>query len=350
MSPGVSFVIPVHNGETWLETVVDAVLAMADGRPMEVIAVDDGSRDRSRAILQRYAAAGKVVLIEGEGRGAAAAINIGVRRASHPIICQVDQDVILHPGWLSKLTAELERPDVAAAQGYYLSPSNASIWSRVMGLDLQQRYSQLDKRHVDHVCTGNTAYRAIALTAAGLFDEDLGYGYDNDISYRLVRAGHRLVIREDATATHEWRDDIVGFVRQQYGFGYGRIDLVFKHRGRRMAGDDVSRLHMMLHAPLMAVAIASLGVAAILALVGMPWIVPTSIAVALIALLAVERFVAGVRAAAKFHDRSGLMFVPVHMVRDLAWASAIAVWLVRRMRGRSSRPSHSMHPREAKTS
>jgi hypothetical protein len=117
-----------------------------------------------------------------------------------------------------------------------------------------------------------------------------------------------------------------------------------------MLGDDVSRLHMMLHAPLMAVAIASLGVAAILAILGMPWIVPLSIAVALIALLAVERVVAGVRAAAKFHDRSGLLFVPVHMVRDLAWAAAIAVWLLRRMMGRSSRPAHSMHPREAKTS
>jgi cellulose synthase/poly-beta-1,6-N-acetylglucosamine synthase-like glycosyltransferase len=300
--------------------------------------------------VKGYATAGKIVSVAGEGRGAAAAINTGIRQATQPIICQVDQDVILHPGWLAKLAAELEQPDVAAAQGYYVSPANGSIWSRVMGLDLQQRYGQLDRLRVDHVCTGNTAYRASALAAVGLFDEDLGYGYDNDISYRLVHAGHRLVIREDATSTHEWRDDALGYIRQQYGFGYGRIDLVFKHRGRRVAGDDVSRLHMMLHAPLMAVAVAGLGVAAIFAMMAMAWIVPVTIAVGLIALVAVERAVAGVRAAAAFHDRSGLLFAPVHMVRDLAWAAAIAVWLVRRMRGRSSRPSHSMHPREAKTS
>jgi len=349
MTPGVSFVIPVYNGETWLVRTLDAILAQADGRPFEIIAVDDGSRDSSREILARYADAGHVTVLAGEGRGAAAAINTGIRDAAHPIICQVDQDVILHPGWLTKLTAELEQPDVAAAQGYYVSPANASMWSRVMSLDLQQRYSQLDQARVDHVCTGNTAYRTSALVAVGLFDEDLGYGYDNDISYRLVHAGHRLVINESATSTHEWRDNALGYLRQQYGFGYGRIDLVFKHR-RRMAGDDVSRLHMMLHAPLMAAAVGSLGVAAILAVIGMTWMVPVSIGVALISLLAGERAVAGIRAAARFHDRSGLLFAPVLMVRDLAWAAAIAVWLLRRMRGRSSRPAHSMHPREAKTS
>src|SRR5262249_27088827 len=156
------------------------------GQPLEIVVVDDGSQDRSRAILERYVGQYNIRVVDGERRGAAAAINLGIRHATQPIICQIDQDVILHPGWLSKLTQELAQADVAAAQGYYLSPKHASVWSRVMGLDLQQRYSQLDRSKVDHVCTGNTAYRASALVAVGLFDEDLGYGYDNDISYRLV--------------------------------------------------------------------------------------------------------------------------------------------------------------------
>src|SRR5678816_1794665 len=129
LTPGVSFVIPIYNGETWLVRTLDAILAQADGRPQEVIAVDDGSRDGSREILARYAKAGTITVLDGEGRGAAAAINTGIRHASHPIICQVDQDVVLHTGWMTKLAAELERPDVAAAQGYYVSPANASTVS-----------------------------------------------------------------------------------------------------------------------------------------------------------------------------------------------------------------------------
>jgi glycosyltransferase involved in cell wall biosynthesis len=345
---GATFVVPVHNGASWIERVLDAIFAQADGRPMEVIVVDDGSRDRTREILSRYAAKHSVVVMNGERRGAAAAINHGIRHASHPIVFQVDQDVIVHPGWMARLSSALGPADVAAAQGYYVSPAKASIWSRVMGLDLQQRYARIQDRHVDHVCTGNTAYRVSALAAVGLFDEDLGYGYDNDISYRLEQAGHRLVICQDATSTHEWRDDFRGYIRQQYGFGYGRIDLVFKHRGR-MSGDDVSPLDMMLHAPLMALAVLAGAAAAVLAVAGYSWTWAAWLSSAIILALAAERVIAGLRATARFRSPVGLLFAPTHLVRDLAWTAAIAAWVWRRVRGQVSRPRDSMHPRAAKT-
>src|SRR4051812_34305614 len=112
---GVSFVVPVHNGEVWLERMLSAIGSQADGRPMEIIVVEDRSRDGSRRILERQVRAGKIRLVDGEGRGAAAALNVGVRHARYPIVCQVDQDVILHPGWLAELTRQLEESDVAAA-------------------------------------------------------------------------------------------------------------------------------------------------------------------------------------------------------------------------------------------
>ena len=53
-----------------------------------------------------------------------------------------------------------------------------------MGLDVAPRYRQIQNAgDVDHVCTGNTAYRDTVATV-GLLDETLGYGYDN-FSYRL---------------------------------------------------------------------------------------------------------------------------------------------------------------------
>jgi cellulose synthase/poly-beta-1,6-N-acetylglucosamine synthase-like glycosyltransferase len=347
---GISFVVPVRNGEASLERMLAAVLAQRDGRDVEIIAVDDGSRDRSRAILDSHAGAGRIKVVDGGGEGAAAAINRGIRHAAYPIICQVDQDVILHPAWLARLSAALEVEDVAAAQGYYVAPGDGSIWSRVMGLDLEQRYSQIrNLQSVNHVCTGNVVYRASALAHIGLLDEDLGYGYDNDVSYRLVQAGYRLVICPQATSTHEWRDDLWGYVRQQYGFGYGRLDLIAKHR-RRFAGDDVSRLQMIVHAPIMALAVVGLVAAAILKLVGYASVPVLAVSAGLIGLLAAERFAAGILAIRRFGKGTGLLFPVVHLVRDLAWTAAIAVWVCRRLRGRSARPAHSMRPREAKTS
>lgn len=343
---GVSVVIPVHNGAEHLDAVLASVDAQRDGRPLEIIAVDDGSRDESGAILARWQHTASITVIPGPGRGAAAALNEGIRNATFAVICQVDQDVVLAPGWMGHLVEALDDPGIAAAQGYYVTPRDGSIWARVMGLDLEDRYRALGERDVDHVCTGNTAYRAEALREVGLFDEALGYGYDNDMSYRLKAAGHRLVIRPRARSVHRWRDGLRGFLRQQYGFGYGRLDLVAKHRGSRVRGDDVSGLVMMLHAPLMAAAVALLALTPLFGLAGLA-AEAALLAVVIVATLALERAIAGVRAALAFRDPAGLLFVPLHLARDLAWTAAIVVWTVRRLRGVGSRPADSMRPRSA---
>ena len=343
---GVSFVVPVRNGEAWLDATLRAIVSQADGRPMEVIAVDDGSADGSARILAEYTARGSVRVVAGRGRGAAAAVNLGLAHARYATICQVDQDVVLEPGWMARLTAALGDPGVGAAQGYYVTPRSAGVWARVAGLDLEQRYARIAGSLVDHVCTGNTVYRAHALRGVGGLDERLGYGYDNDLSYRLLAAGHRLVFCRDARAVHCWRDSVRGYLRQQYGLAYGRFDVVAKHP-RRLAGDDVSGPGMLLHVVGMTVALPAVGVGSALALAGETtgtWLLRGGLAI--LAALLLERTLAGVQAASRFRDVAGLLFPIAHLLRDVAWATALVRWLGRRLIGRPARPEHSMVARE----
>jgi glycosyltransferase involved in cell wall biosynthesis len=344
-APGVTFVIPVHNGARWLDQVLTAVWAQDYAGRTEAIAVEDGSTDGSRGILARHAANGRLTIVDGPRRGATAALNAGIAAAAQPLIAQIDQDVIIERDWLARLAAELETdPAVAAAQGHYVEAPGAGLWSRVMALDLRARYRALRSTRPDHVCTGNSVYRATALRAAGLFDEDMGYGYDNDMSYRLIGAGYRLAHVAAARSAHHWREGLVAYARQQYGFGYGRLDLIAKHR-HRSAGDDVSPFSMMLHGPAMALAIALSLVAAALAAVGLPAALPAWAAGLLLSLIVLERFAAGVAATVRFRNPAGLWFAPAHVVRDGAWVAAMAVWSLRRLLGRRARPAHSMRPR-----
>jgi hypothetical protein len=254
--------------------------------------------------------------------------------------------VVIDAGWLDELVAALEDPSVAAAQGHYVARVNADVWSRVMALDLRQRYSHLHARDTNHVCTGNSLYRKAALEEIGLFDEGLGYGYDNDVSYRLVERSHRLVLRPQATSVHHWREGMLDYARQQYGFGYGRLDLVGKHRSR-VTGDDVSPLVMMAHAPAMLLGIGLLAASMVLGSAGGSGRGVALSGGAVLGVLVLERLIAGLVACVRFRDRAGLWFVPVHMVRDTAWAAAITMWLVRRVLRRPLRPAHSMADRPA---
>jgi glycosyltransferase involved in cell wall biosynthesis len=338
---GVTFVIPVLNGARTLTRCLSSIVAQRDERPFEILVIDDGSVDRSLQVLARMHREGILRLIHGEGRGAAAAINTGIHAATHPIICQIDQDVILQPGWLAHVLQHLHDSDIAAVQGHYVTAPGAGFWARATGRDLEHRYSRIHGPLVDHVCTGNTAYRARALHHVGLLDERLGYGYDNDLSYRLQKAGYRLAFCRAAISVHMWREGIRGFLRQQFGVGYGRLDVIARHPGR-VSGDDVSGAMMILHAPAMLVALTAIAVAAAVAFAGgswMPWLLAAfAITVALLA----ERSGAGVQAWQRTGDRTALAFGVTHLVRDIAWATAIVAWFARAILRRERGPAHSM--------
>ncbi len=172
----------------------------------------------------------------------------------------------------------------------------------------------------------------------GLFDESFGYGYDNDLSYRLIAAGYRLTFCRAARSVHTWREGLGGYVVQQYGFGYGRIDLVSKHPAR-FHGDTVSRTGMMSHPVLMSLAIVGLAIAAAMAITTGPWRAVAAAAALLLAGLTIERCAAGIAAARRFRTMTPLVFPVLHLIRDLAWVTAIVVWLLRRVSGRPSKPS-----------
>ena len=90
----VSVVIPVHNAERYVEAALKSVFAQSYPHT-EIIAVDDGSSDRSVDVLERYA--DRVVLVRQPQSGTAAARNRGVREARGKWIAFLDADDLWSP-------------------------------------------------------------------------------------------------------------------------------------------------------------------------------------------------------------------------------------------------------------
>lgn len=88
----VSVIIPLYNGEKYIEDTVGSVLH-ADYKNMEVIIVDDGSTDNSYGICERLRQRDdRIVLHRKENGGVASARNQGVSMASGNYLCFCDQD------------------------------------------------------------------------------------------------------------------------------------------------------------------------------------------------------------------------------------------------------------------
>ncbi|HEX6511295.1 MAG TPA: glycosyltransferase, partial [Chloroflexota bacterium] len=167
-SDAVSVIIPAHNAEATLADCLDAVMAQqAPGLTLEVLVVDDRSTDGTRSVACRPG----VRLLDGSGRGPAAARNLGARSASGSILVFLDADTRPKPGWLNELLTPLVDPEVAAVKGAYDSDQRGLL-ARFAQLEFEYKYARLERaQRVDFVDTGTAAFRRDAFERIGGFDE-----------------------------------------------------------------------------------------------------------------------------------------------------------------------------------
>ncbi len=98
-APLVSVVMPAYNVAWCIGRAVDSVLAQ-DFRSRELIVVNDGSTDGTRAVLERYGAA--ITVIDQENQGMSAARNVAIRRARGTYVAFLDADDWWLPGKLRR--------------------------------------------------------------------------------------------------------------------------------------------------------------------------------------------------------------------------------------------------------
>lgn len=114
---GVSFITTVYNKTAFLPRVVDALARQSGPFVREFVFVDDGSTDGSASLIAQLTEGWRdpVVILRQPNRGASAATNAGVARASQPWLKLVDGDDLLVPGataWLLD-AATAQRQDFA---------------------------------------------------------------------------------------------------------------------------------------------------------------------------------------------------------------------------------------------
>lgn len=112
MPPAVTVVVPVYNGERFLDETIRSVLAQTY-EDWELLVVDDGSTDGSVAIARQHAdvSGGRVRCLEHPGhsnRGVSASRNLGLHHARGPYLALLDQDDVWAPGKLAEQVALME--------------------------------------------------------------------------------------------------------------------------------------------------------------------------------------------------------------------------------------------------
>jgi GT2 family glycosyltransferase len=226
----VSVVICTRDRPRLLRETIDSILD-ADDVPHEIVVVDQSRTSGDIGDRPSGRRGCEITFVAAEPRGLGQARNEGAATARHDVVVFVDDDMLAHARWLSELVGALRASAPRAVVTGAVEAAAAESWrgftpstqAHEPGAVFEGRLER------DVLAGGHMAIERSALEELGGFDPRFGAGAaypaadDNDLGFRLLERGYRIVYVADAILYHRawragWRYPLV---RWRYGRGKG---------------------------------------------------------------------------------------------------------------------------------
>lgn len=217
----VAVIIPVYNAEATIDETLASVRAQTHAN-LEIVVVDDGSRDASAGIVEAHAAADpRIRFIRQPNAGVAAARNRGIAESSSPFIAPVDADDLWHPDKIARqMTRMRDDPSIGLVYCWF---AIIDADSRVVFHD---RRSDAEGDVLEAMLLRNVVgngscalMRRAAVESAGGYDPSLrarrAQGCEDYKLYFSIAEHHRFaLVRDILVGYRELADNMSGDFRQ----------------------------------------------------------------------------------------------------------------------------------------
>ncbi|MBN1405136.1 MAG: glycosyltransferase [Candidatus Omnitrophica bacterium] len=193
MNPLISVIIPFYNNVNYISQALDSVINQTY-KNFEIIAVDDGSIDDTKYIVQKNIKKypEKIKYLYQTNSGSAAARNKGIAEAKGELIAFLDSDDTWLPGNLARQTELLDKtPAVSLVHSDF-------IYFNDQGIERKSEYSKNIKKHFsgdifyylfreNFISTSTVVVRKDVFEKSGLFDEEFRMSQDYDLWLRITK-------------------------------------------------------------------------------------------------------------------------------------------------------------------
>jgi succinoglycan biosynthesis protein ExoA len=237
--PSVDVLMSTLNEEAYIGRCLTEVLEQ-DYEPslVRVILVDGGSTDSTVALAHSIAREDErlTVIADGKRRNLPAALNLALETSNAELVAKIDAHGFPERDFLRRaveIFASVD-PEVACVGGRPLQ-EGSSPFGEAVALARTSRFGvggsvyagKAAREFVDTVQCG--VYRRSALDDVGFFDEGMNYGEDEELNWRLVRAGYKILLDETMRFHYVTRNTWVTLFRQYRNYGRARVRVVRKH-------------------------------------------------------------------------------------------------------------------------
>lgn len=233
--PKVSVIVPCFNEELVLENCVNS-LVRQNYKNMEIIIVDDGSKDATKAVAEKIKNkySGIIRFFSKPNGGKASALNHGILRSKGEIIISIDADSIFRKDTVRNLVIPFNDKKIVAVSGNVKVANRKNLINKhqameyISGLNLQRRsFAMLGCPQVISGAIG--AFRRDKLMEIGGYSEDT-IVEDMDVTISLLEKGGAIEYNGNAVAYTEAPETIKDFIKQRHRWIFGGFQVLIKHK------------------------------------------------------------------------------------------------------------------------
>lgn len=235
LSPTVSVILPVRREGRGFAATLTRVLEQDYPAIAEILVVDGMSDDDTRQVVAGFAARDpRVKLLDNPGRIVPTAMNVGIRAATGSIVVRVDGHTRIQPDYVSRCVEALaaSRADCVggrmdAVGDSFIGRAVAAATSGPFGVgDSHFHYSQTP-RFTETVYLGS--WQKESLVRAGGFDEEMVRNQDDELNYRIRKAGGTVWLDPSIRSEYTPRGSLLKLWSQYRQYGLWKVRVFQKH-------------------------------------------------------------------------------------------------------------------------
>jgi len=320
--PHVTVLIPIRNVGKYIKECLDALMNQTYPKDKFIVwLLDNKSDDGTLDIVAKYPK-DRVKIIQMGVHSPPIKYNKMLPRIKSKIVGFVDGDANVDKYWLERVIKPLKNKKVAGASGVILTANNNKLIPRLIGYELQDRYERLPKE-IKRIATMHVVYKRKVLEEIKGFIENLKTGYDCEIGYRINKHGYKIIFVKDAKVSHNHRENLWAFFKQQYEYGKFGIPRYFQ-MPKNVLGDSITPFRMIIQPVLYFAFLILIPIIIIFKLPFWIFLIP-------IALLVLGILFSVIRLTIKFKKIEVLLLFFIFLIRPFGWGLGAFIGIIRLM-------------------
>jgi len=233
--PRVTIIVPAYNEDVTIATSIKSLVNQTYTN-LEIIIMDDGSKDKTYEIAKKFEGKFKgkdIKVLTKKNGGKSRALNFALERSSGDFIMCVDADSKLEPDAVALMVRYFQDPEIAAVAGSVFVSNRTNILTKLQALEYIEglnmvRNGQAFLKLVNIIPGPIGMFRKSDILEIGGYSHDT-FAEDADLTLKLIQKDRKIDFEPEAVAYTEAPDELLDLLKQRYRWTRGILQAIRKH-------------------------------------------------------------------------------------------------------------------------